>query len=185
MKPQEKEIKNRSRSGLSVKEITLFAFLGALMFASKMIMEILPNMHLLAMFIALYTIVFRKKALYPIYVFVLVTGIYSGFAVWWVPYLYIWTVLWGVVMLLPKNMSRPVQAVVYPIVCSLHGFLFGILYAPAQALFFGLNFEQTLAWIAAGLYFDLIHGISNLFAGILVLPLKEAIGHLEKSLHKR
>lgn len=174
-----------TQSKLSLYEMALFAMFSAMMFISKLIMQFLPNVHLLGMFVILLTVLYRKKALIPIYVFVLLEGFSQGFNAWWFPYLYVWTVLWGVVMLLPKNMSKTVQAVVFPIVCSLHGFLFGILYAPAQALFFGLNFEQTLAWIAAGLYFDLIHGISNLFAGILVLPLKEAIGHIEKSLHKR
>ena len=176
---------SHTQNKLPLYEMALFSMFGAMMYISKVLMQFLPNVHLLGMFVILLTALYRKKALIPIYIYVFIEGFFSGFNVWWVPYLYIWTVLWGVVMQLPKNMSRPVQAVVYPIVCSLHGFLFGILYAPAQALFFGLNFEQTLAWIAAGLYFDLIHGISNLFAGILVLPLKEAIGHLEKSLHKR
>ena len=176
---------SHTQNKLSLYEMALFSMFGAMMYISKVLMQFLPNVHLLGMFVILLTVLYRKKALIPIYVFVLLEGFSQGFNAWWFPYLYVWTVLWGVVMLLPKNMSKTVQAVVYPIVCSLHGFLFGILYAPAQALFFGLNFEQTLAWIAAGLYFDLIHGISNLFAGILVLPLKEAIGHLEKSLHKR
>ena len=176
---------SHTQNKLPLYEMALFSMFGAMMYISKVLMQFLPNVHLLGMFVILLTALYRKKALIPIYIYVFIEGFFSGFNVWWVPYLYIWTVLWGVVMLLPKNMSKTVQAVVYPIVCSLHGFLFGILYAPAQALFFGLNFEQTLAWIAAGLYFDLIHGISNLFAGILVLPLKEAIGHLEKSLHKR
>ena len=29
-----------------------------------------------------------------------------GFGVWWVPYLYVWTVLWGMTMLLPKKMPN-------------------------------------------------------------------------------
>lgn len=36
----------------------------------------------------------------------------------WVLYLYIWTVLWGVVMLLPKKMPKRIQPIVYMTVCS-------------------------------------------------------------------
>ena len=77
--------------------------LGTLMFCSKIIMELLPNIHLIGMFVMVCTIVFRVKALVPIYVFVAITGLYAGFAPWWVPYIYIWTVLWGLTMLIPKK----------------------------------------------------------------------------------
>lgn len=155
--------------------------LGTLMFCSKIIMEALPNIHLLGMLTMTYTVVFRKKALIPIYIYVMLNGIYAGFAMWWIPYLYIWTVLWGVTMLLPKRMPRKLKCIVYPIVCSLHGFAFGTLYAPVQALMFGMNFRAMLAWIASGLPFDIIHGISNLFVGMLIIPLGELIARLMKN----
>lgn len=145
--------------------------LGAIMYASKMIMEIAPNVHLLGTFVIAYTLVYGKKALYPIYVFVLLTGVYAGFATWWIPYLYLWTVLWAVVMILPKNMPKKIRPLVYMVVCAAHGFLYGTLYAPAQAFFFGLNLEGTIAWIVAGLPWDFVHGVSNFFCGMLILPI--------------
>ena len=154
--------------------------LGSLMFCSKIIMELLPNIHLLGMFTIVFTVVFRVKALIPIYVFVFITGLYAGFAPWWIPYLYLWTVLWGMAMLLPKNMPQKVACVVYPIVCALHGFAYGTLYAPAQAILFGLDAEQTLAWIVAGLPWDIVHGIGNIFAGLLIFPLSELLKKLNK-----
>ncbi|MBQ8432951.1 MAG: hypothetical protein IJX28_08730 [Clostridia bacterium] len=152
--------------------------LGALMFCSKIIMEILPNIHLLGMFTMVFTLVFRKRALIPIYIYVFVNGLYAGFATWWVPYLYIWTVLWGITMLLPQKMPRRVAFVVYPLINCLHGLAFGTLYAPAQALLFGMNLQQTVAWIITGLPWDLLHGVSNLFVGILILPLSELLRRL-------
>ena len=137
---------------LKTKEIAVFGMLGAVMFASKMLMEILPNIHLLGTFIVAITVVYRKKALYPIYIYVLLNGIFAGFATWWIPYIYIWTILWAAVMLLPKKMPAKIAPIVYTVVCSLHGFCFGVLYAPAQALLFGLSFKGMLAWIAAGKY---------------------------------
>lgn len=153
----------------------LFAMLAAIMFCSKIVMEFLPNIHLLGVLTMVYTIVFRSKALIPIYGYVLLNGLYAGFSIWWVPYLYIWTILWGITMLLPRKMPKGVKAVVYPTVCALHGFAFGVLYAPAQAIMFGLNGEQTLAWILSGVGFDLIHGIGNLAVGLLILPLSELL----------
>ncbi len=141
------------------------------MFASKKLMEFMPNIHLIGVFIIAITVVYRKKALYPIYTYVFLDGLFSGFSMWWIPYLYIWTVLWGVTMLLPKNMQNKAKLFVYMGICALHGFSFGVLFAPAQAILFGLNFKATITWIIAGLPFDLIHGVSNLFCGLLVCPI--------------
>ena len=152
------------------------------MYVSKMIMEMAPNVHLLGVFIVAFTVVYRKKALYPIYVFVLLNGMFCGFAGWWIPYLYIWTVLWGIVMLLPQNMPKKVQPFVYMAVCAVHGFLYGTLYAPVQAALYGLNLKGMIAWIVAGLPFDLIHGVSNFFCGILVVPFISALKLAEKTI---
>lgn len=149
------------------------------MFCSKIIMEVLPNIHLLGMLTMTYTIVFRQKALIPIYIYVMINGVYAGFATWWIPYLYIWTILWAMTMLLPKNMPKKVKRVVYPAVCCLHGCLFGILYAPVQALMYGMSFEQMVTWIIVGLSWDiLLHGVGNLFAGLLIVPLSELLQKL-------
>ena len=149
--------------------------LAAIMLCSKLVMEALPNIHLLGTLTVTYTVVYRKKALIPIYLYVFLNGLISGFSAWWVPYLYIWTLLWGAVMLLPKNMSKKAKLFVYPIVCALHGFLFGTLYAPAQAIIFGFNLKQMLAWIVAGFSFDVIHGIGNFCIGLLILPLSDLL----------
>ena len=145
--------------------------LGALMYASKVAMEVLPNVHLLGVFVVAMTVVYRKKALYPIYTYVFLNGLMAGFSLWWIPYLYVWTVLWAWVMLLPRRMPAKAKPVVYMAVCAAHGFLFGTLYAPAQALLFGLDFQGMVAWIVAGLPWDFVHGVSNCCCGVLICPL--------------
>ncbi len=165
----------------TTREITIFAMLGAVMYASKLLMEVAPNIHLLGVFTIAFTVVYRKKALYPIYIYVILNGIFSGFAVWWVPYIYVWTVLWGAVMLLPKHLPKKIRALVYMAVCAGHGFLFGTLYAPAQALLFGMSFQGMVSWIIAGLPFDFIHGVSNFFCGILIVPVITALRLAEGS----
>ena len=166
---------------LSVKELAVFGMLGTLMCISKYVMEFLPNMHLLAVFTVAFTVVFRKNALYPIYIFVFLVGLFSGFSVWWLPYLYIWAVLWGAVMLIPKNINPKIAPFVYLAVCGLHGFLYGTIYAPAQALLFGLDFKGTVAWIVAGLPFDMVHGFSNLCLGVLIVPIIKVLNKLKKA----
>ena len=170
-----------TKRSFSVFELVLLPMLGVLMFVSKLLMEFLPNIHLLGMFIMVFTLVFRYKALVPIYIYVFLLLVYSGFAPWWVPNLYIWTVLWGVTMLLPRRMPPRWQMVVYPLVCALHGFGYGTLYAPAQALLFGLDYNGMIAWIIAGLPFDIVHGTSNFFCGMLILPLVKTLQTAEKA----
>ena len=160
---------------ISVRELVVFAVFAALMFVSKLLMQVLPNIHLLGMFIVALGVVYRAKALLPIYVYVFLDGLFSGFSLWWIPYLYIWSVLWGFVMLLPKNMPIKAQLIVYPVVSALHGILFGTLYAPFQALAFGLNFEGMISWIIVGLPFDAIHAVSNFATGFLIVPLIQVI----------
>lgn len=160
---------------LTIKEIALYPLLGALMFASKLVMESLPNIHLLAMFIITFTVVFRKKAIIPIFIFIFLTGLFNGFGIWWFPYLYLWPLLWGVTLLLPRNMPDKIAMPVYMITAGLHGLLYGTLYAPFQALAFGLSFKGTIAWIISGLPFDAIHGLSNFCMAALVLPLSKIL----------
>ena len=166
---------------LTTREVAVFGMLGAVMYVSKVIMEVAPNVHLLGVFVIAYTVVYGKKALYPIYIYIFLNGIFSGFATWWIPYLYIWTVLWGVVMLLPKQMPKKIRPLVYMVVCAMHGFLFGTLYAPAQALSYGLSFEGMIAWIIAGLPWDFIHGVSNFICGLLIMPIVSILRRLERS----
>ncbi len=158
----------------------VFAMLGSIMFVSKLIMEFLPNLHLLGTLVMVYTLVYRGRALIPIYVYVLLNGLYAGFQPWWIPYLYVWTVLWGMTMLLPKKMSPKLAVPVYALICGFHGLIFGLLYAPAQALMFSLSFKQTVAWFLAGFPWDLLHAAGNCVAGLLILPLSRALKKMEQ-----
>lgn len=169
---------------LSTTELTIFAMLGAVMYASKMIMEFAPNIHLLGVFTIAFTVVYGKKALYPIYIYVLLLGLFNGFATWWVPHLYLWTVLWSVVMVLPRKIPKKIEPFVYMVICAMHGLLYGTLYAPAQAILYGLNLKGMIAWIIAGFPFDIVHGVSNFFCGILIMPLVTALRLAERNVEK-
>ena len=171
----------RNKYARRTREAAIFGMFGAMMFASKYLMEILPNIHLLATFIGILTVVYRWRALIPIYIYVLLDGLFHGFSLWWIAYLYIFLPLFFGFLLLPRRMPDWGKAILYPVIAALHGFLFGILYAPTQALIFGLDsMEKIIAWIAAGSLFDFVHGISNAAFGTLILPLSKLIMKLEK-----
>ncbi len=160
---------------LKLVELVWCALLGALLLAGDLLMEALPNVHLVGVLLTVYTVVFRAKALFPLYVYVLLLGFTCGFATWWIPYLYIWLPLWGAVLLLPRNLPPRLGTVLYGSVCMLHGLSFGTLYAPAQVLLFHLPWEALPGWIAAGLIADSIHAAGNAALSVLIVPLITAL----------
>lgn len=172
-------------SKITVREMVVFALLGAIMFISKQILEFLPNIHMLGMLTMLYTVVYRKKALIPIYIFVLLEGIIAGFSMWWIPYLYIWTVLWGITMLLPKKMSKKAAIPIYAAVCALHGLSYGTLYSPFQAIWMKFNLKTTVSWIIAGIPWDVVQAVGNLIFGTMIVPLSKLLKKLNQQLNNK
>ena len=62
----------------------LFSLLAVIMFVSKIVMEALPNIHLLGTLTITYTLVYRQKALIPIYIYVALNGLYAVYPVTWI-----------------------------------------------------------------------------------------------------
>ena len=172
--------RKRKKQWLTVREICVFSMLGALLFCSKLLMEWAPNIHFIALFIITFTLVYRQKALVPIYVFVLLTGVYGGFNVWWIPYLYIWLPLWAIALLFPRRLPAVALTALSMLLGAAHGILYGILYAPAQALFFGMDLQMTVTWVISGAPFDILHAAGNLAACALTYPLTKLLFRLEK-----
>ena len=161
--------------------MAIFAMLGTLLFCGDILMEWAPNIHFVGALIVVYTVVYRSRALIPLFVYVFLNGAYGNFGLWWVPYLYIWLPLWGAAMLLPRHMPKWVSVPVYMGVCGLHGLCYGILYAPFQAIAYGYDWQKMLTWIAIGFPFDVIHAVGNLATGTLIVPLVLLLGRLEKT----
>ncbi len=164
-------LSTRPPKRLSVRELAVFAMLGALMAISDLLMEGLPNIHIVGLLTAAVTVVYREKALFPIYVYVVLIGATGGFGLWWLAYLYAWALLWGSVILVPRRLPRTLRFALIHVVTVLHGLLFGVLSAPVWALMWGLDLNGILAWIAAGLTFDILHAAGNFAFGFFIYPL--------------
>lgn len=166
---------------LKTREIAIFAMLGAIMFVSKVVMEGIPNVHLLGTFVVSFTLTYRVKALFPIYGYVFVNGLWEGFSPFgWLPEVYLWLILWGATMLLPQNMPKRIAPVVYMMVSALHGLLFGAFYAPVYAIFAGMGWNRVWLWIVAGLPYDILHAIGNFVLGMLIIPIVTLLKRLDK-----
>ena len=166
---------------LKTREIAIFAMLGAIMFVSKVVMEGIPNVHLLGTFVVAFTLTYRVKALFPIYGYVFANGLWEGFSPFgWLPEVYLWLILWGATMLLPQNIPKRIAPVVYMTVSALHGLLFGVFYAPVYAIFAGMGWNRVWLWIVAGLPYDILHAIGNFVLGMLIIPIVTLLKRLDK-----
>ena len=160
--------------------LAVFSMLGSIMFVSDILMEFLPNIHIVGVLTVVYTIVYRSKALIPIYIYVFLNGLYSGFGIWWLAYLYVWAILWAFVMLVPRRLPKIARTLLYIIVVTAHGLLFGVLYMPVQYIYIP-NINSLWAWVSIGFVTaDIYHGIGNCIFGILlIMPLSDLLLKLE------
>jgi len=77
---------------MKIKDIAIIAMLSAILITVQVTLGFLPNVELVSVLIILYTLVFGRKSLAIIYVFVTVEGFIYGFGLWWFNYLYVWTI---------------------------------------------------------------------------------------------
>ena len=160
---------------LSVKDIVLIALLSALLLISQVALAPIPNVELVSLLLILYTMFFQKKTLYIIYVFVLLEGILYVFGMWWGCYLYVWTILWGITMLLKSEQN----ALFWALVSGFFGLAFGTLCSVPYFLTGGI--EMGLGWIVSGLPFDITHGIGNFVVALLLFhPLHYVLSRICK-----
>ena len=145
----------------------MLALMAALIFGTKVALASLPNINLNSVLIILTVVFFGWKALYTVYVYVLLEGLVFGFSVWWVGYLYIWALLVVAAMLLRKNDSALIWAVVAGV--------FGLVFGPLMYLeWFAINggWEGFFAMWVAGIPYDLTHCVGNfVFTLVLYKPL--------------
>ena len=141
----------------------MLALMAALIFGTKVALAGIPNVNLNSVLIILTVVFFGWKALYTVYIYVLLEGLIFGFSVWWVGYLYVWAILVVVAMLLRKNDS----ALLWAVVAGIYGLVFGLL---MYLEWFAINggWEGYFAMWVAGIPYDLTHCVSN-FVLTLVL----------------
>ena len=168
---------------IKIREIAIFAMLGAIMFVSKVIMEGLPNIHLLGTLVIAYTITYRAKALFPIYAYVFANGLWEGFRPFdWLPETYIWLILWGMTMLLPKKMPARVAPIVYMLVSAVHGLLLDVFYVPAYLLFANIPWEHLRLTLLMGIPYVALQAAGNFVLGTLIVPIATLLRKLDKKI---
>lgn len=147
--------------------MVLFGVLGALTFALQVVMAGLPNIEPVSLLVMLFAVVFGWKALYPVYVFVVMEILFYGFSTWNIYYLYIWTIL-AVAAILMRKTEHPLA---WALVSAVFGLCFGALCGIVD-IFIG-GWEYAFAKWISGIPFDVLHCGGNFVIALLMFkPLR-------------
>lgn len=158
---------------LTIREITLFAVLGAMMFALQVVMAPLPNIEPVSLLVMIFAAVFGWKALYPVYVFVVMEILFYGISTWNIYYLYIWAVLAFAAI----AMRKQTQPLAWALLSAVYGLLFGALCGIVDIFIGGFGYAAA-KWVS-GIPFDLLHCGGNFaIALIMFRPLRNALEKL-------
>ena len=161
----------------SLREIVLFGILGSLTFGAKVAMSGLPNIEPVSLMVMLFAVVFGRKCLYPIYLYVLMEILTYGINLWNIYYLYVWLIL-AMAALAMRRLKNPLW---WAMLSGLFGLSFGTLCSPANMIMFG--FKEGLSWALAGIPFDIPHAIGNfVIALVLFVPLRRLLTKLYQQL---
>ena len=149
---------------LKVREMTVLALFAALMIALQVAMASLPNIELVTLLIILCTLHFGYKAIFAVSVFVLVEGLIYGINMWFINYLYVWPLLVLIVLPLRKESNL----VLWTVLAGIYGLMFGTLCSIPYFITGG--FAAGIAYIVAGIPFDLAHCIGNIVSVLVLFP---------------
>ena len=147
---------------MKTREIVIYGILSAVLLAAQVSLGFLPNIEIVTLLILVYTLVFRKKVFFIIYIFVFLEGLIYGFGLWWINYLYVWSIQALITLLFRKNDS----VWFWSILSGIYGITFGALCTIPYFAIGGIS--GAFAYWTSGLLFDIIHCISN-FIVCLVL----------------
>ncbi len=158
---------------LKLRETVLFGVLGALTFAAKYAMSMLPNIEPVSLMVMLFAVSFGWKGLYPVYIYVVLEILVFGLGLWNINYLYIWAVLFCAACLLQK-MESPLG---WALVSGGFGLAFGALCGIVDIFIGGLGYAAA-KWVS-GIPFDLMHcGGNFVIALLLFVPMRKLLTRL-------
>lgn len=162
-------------NSLTVREICLFGILGSLTFAAKYVMSWMPNIEPVSLMVMLFAVTFGIKALFPVYLYVLLEILFYGLGTWNICYLYVWAVL-TVLALVMKKMEHPLG---WAMLSGIFGLFFGALCGIVDIFIGGFGYALS-KWVS-GIPFDLAHCAGNFVIALLLFaPMRTLLDNLYK-----
>lgn len=153
--------------------MVLFGILGALTFAAKYVMSFLPNIEPVSLMVMLFAVIFGKKWVYPVYLYVAMEILFYGINLWNINYLYVWAVLAAGALCL-RQMRHPLG---WAVLSGVFGLAFGALCGIVDVFLGGFSYAVT-KWIS-GIPFDIAHCAGNfVIALIMFAPLRNLLEKL-------
>lgn len=147
---------------LKIKDLAVMGVMTAIALVSQVGLSFLPNIELVTLLFILYTLIIGKKVFGVVYAFVFLEGIVYGFGIWWVNYLYVWSVLCLITLIFRKQTSF----VFWSIIAGFFGLAFGGL-CTLPYFFIGGPSGAFAYWIA-GIPNDITHCIGNVFLCLIL-----------------
>ena len=166
------------KAKITIREIALFGMLGALTFGLKVAMSYLPNIEPVSLMVMIFAVVFGKKCLYPIYLYVVLEILLYGLGTWNMNYLYVWAILALAAYLLRQMEST----LCWAILSGVFGLSFRLLCAPVDFFLGDIGYVVT-KWVS-GIPFDLAHCVGNFVIALLLFkPLRRLTEKLYSKVH--
>ncbi len=141
---------------MSVSKMTRIAFLSAVLYVSKVLLEFAPNVELVSFLTILYTLVFGKEALLIVTVFNLFELVQWGFGLWLASYFYVWPLLCLLTLAFRRLFQE--ELLLWALLSGLFGLAFGSLFALAYV---PADPAYALSYWISGLPWDVWHGAVN------------------------
>ena len=136
-------------------------------------MSFLPNIEPVSLMVMLFAVVFGKKWVYPVYLYVAMEILFYGISLWNINYLYIWAVL-AIAARLLRNMRSPLG---WALLSGAFGLLFGALCGIVDVFIGGFGYAVT-KWVS-GIPFDILHCAGNFtIALVMFQPLRKLMERL-------
>ena len=162
---------------ISIRELILFGILGSILTIAKISLDFIPNVEAVSLLVIIYSLIYGKKSIFSVFIFVIMIGLISGFGLWWIGYVILWPALNISTCLLAKFIRN--KYLILSLYSGTFGLLFGFFYAIPYAIFGGIN-AGIVYWVA-GIPYDIVHGLANYF---IMLFLGEKIYELLLKLNK-
>ena len=162
---------------VSTREVVLFGMLGAMTFAWKYVMSGMPNIEPVSLMVMLFAVVFGKKWVYPVYVYVAMEIMVFGIGLWNINYLYIWAIL----AMLAYSMRSMQSPLAWATLSGVFGLAFGALCGIVDVFIGGVAYAVT-KWIS-GIPFDIAHCAGNFVITLVMFkPLRQLMEKLYRKM---
>lgn len=160
--------------------MVLFGILGTMTFGAKYVMSFLPNIEPVSLCVMLYAVVFGRKWVYPVYLYVGLEILFYGLGIWNLNYLYTWAIL-AVSAGFLRNMEGTLG---WAMLSGVFGLAFGALCGIVDVFIGGVPYAVA-KWIS-GIPFDISHCAGNfIMALVLFQPLRALLENQYRKMNRK